>query len=162
MTSAISTRNRKAGALCRFCAQPARRSPPLQLISVLPPESDDRLVLITNLVLSNGSDLARLHESEEHANNATSTSFDPEAWLSSTYRPTLNIVDAARELYVGNDVREISHSYAHNLDETVDMITREVQDAREGGLRTICFVTGVPFTQEKHWLGLKSSTKEAA
>ena len=100
---------------------------------------------VTNLVLSNGTDLAqRLHESEEHAGIVTSTSLDPKTWLSSTYRPTLDIVGAARELYAGNDVREISHSYAHNLDETVEMIAREVQDAKECGQRTICFVTGVP------------------
>ncbi len=100
---------------------------------------------VTGLVLSNGSDLTQwLRRSEQHAVNVASTPINPWTWLSSAYRPTLDIVAAAREIYAGNNVREISHKYAHNLDQTVDMLARAVQDARECGRRTICFVTGVP------------------
>ncbi len=100
---------------------------------------------VTELVRSNGDDLAYwLRKCEHHNVDTGSTPLDLKAWLDSDYRPTLNIIEAARELYRGNDVREISHSYAHNLGATIDMLTREIDEAQEKGHRTICFVTGVP------------------
>ncbi len=68
----------------------------------------------------------------------------PERWLSSPYRPTPTIIEAATLLYERHDVRELSHRHAHNLDRTTDMLLREIADAQRHGRRTICFVTGIP------------------
>jgi hypothetical protein len=43
-----------------------------------------------------------------------------------------------------HDVREITHSYAENLDKTTDMLKTAILDAKEKGKHTVCFVTGVP------------------
>lgn len=69
---------------------------------------------------------------------------DYQAWLNSSYRPTLSIIEAALRIYEGNDVREISHRHAHNLDQTTDMLIREIEDARRKKHRVVCFVTGIP------------------
>jgi len=65
-------------------------------------------------------------------------------WLDSIYAPTPSIIEASVRLYQGNGVRELSHRYAHNLDVTTDMLLRQVERTRRQGVRTICFVTGVP------------------
>ncbi len=68
----------------------------------------------------------------------------PKEWLNSPYRPTPTIIEAATRLYEGHGVRELSHRHARNLDQTTDMLLREIDDARRSGHRTICFVTGIP------------------
>ena len=72
------------------------------------------------------------------------TVLDPHRWIESAYRPTLSIIEAAERLYDSHGVREISHSYASNLDATTDMLARVIRDARVNGTRHVCFVTGVP------------------
>lgn len=69
---------------------------------------------------------------------------DPTAWISSAYRPVLTIIEAAERLYENHGVREISHSYAQNLDKTTDMLTETIIYAKNYKKRCICFVTGVP------------------
>ena len=69
---------------------------------------------------------------------------DAHRWSSAPYRPALTIVEAAERLYRGHDVREISHSYADNLQATSDRVVQAVQQAQACGLRLVCFVTGVP------------------
>ncbi|MYB89167.1 MAG: DUF2075 domain-containing protein, partial [Proteobacteria bacterium] len=68
----------------------------------------------------------------------------PDDWIRSGYRPTLSIIEAAERLYSNHGVREISHSYASNLDATTKMLARVIHDARTNGSRHVCFVTGVP------------------
>lgn len=68
----------------------------------------------------------------------------PKQWMDSPYRPTPTIIDAATLLYEGHGVRELSHRHAYNLDQTTEMLLREVRDAQQFGRRTICFVTGIP------------------
>ena len=69
---------------------------------------------------------------------------DPLAWLKSGYRPTPTIVEAARRVFAGHDVRELSHAYADNLTLTTDAIARVIQQAKANRRRVACFVTGVP------------------
>jgi DUF2075 family protein len=69
---------------------------------------------------------------------------DPHKWIESAYRPTLSVIEAAERLYGNHGVREISHSYASNLDDTTDMLAKVIRDARATGTRHVCFVTGVP------------------
>jgi DUF2075 family protein/broad-specificity NMP kinase len=60
--------------------------------------------------------------------------------------PTPTIIEAARVLYEGQNVREISrcHAGAENLTRTSAAIMRAIQLARSSSRKTICFVTGVP------------------
>jgi hypothetical protein len=78
------------------------------------------------------------------AHRPDSVPIDPVSWDNSSYRPSLSIIEAARELFGGHTVREISHAYADNLSTTTDALIAAIQDAQAGHLRTICFVTGVP------------------
>jgi hypothetical protein len=69
---------------------------------------------------------------------------DPLAWDASPYRPSLSIIEAATTLFAGHSVREISHAYADNLSATTDQLIDAIHTAKQQGLRTLCFVTGVP------------------
>lgn len=71
---------------------------------------------------------------------------DPSIWVSSRYRPTPTIVEAATALYNNHTVKDISRSDAGavNLGKTTDTIAEIIRIAREQSLKTICFVTGVP------------------
>ncbi len=72
--------------------------------------------------------------------------FDADAWVNSGYRPTPTIVEAARALYSRHDVKEITRSDADalNLGRTQDAISRVIDASRAHGLKSVCFVTGVP------------------
>jgi schlafen family protein len=74
----------------------------------------------------------------------SNTTIDPMAWLQSGYRPTPTIVEAARRVFAGHNVRELSHAYADNLTRTTDVIAGVIENAKCHGRRVICFVTGVP------------------
>lgn len=71
---------------------------------------------------------------------------DPAVWLDSIYSPTPTIVEAAQALYQGHAVEDISRSEAgaENLTKTRDAITKIVTESRQRGLKSICFITGVP------------------
>ena len=105
----------------------------------------DRERDVSTLVKTNGASLGsyllRLHSDGDRT---PAESIVPEQWLDSPYRPTSTIVEAATLLYEGHDVRELSHRYAHNLDQTTEMLFQAIEDAQRHGRRTICFVTGIP------------------
>lgn len=65
-------------------------------------------------------------------------------WLTSAYRPTPTIVEAAQTLFRGNRVADITHGFATNLTDTTQALVRAISDARTTSSRTICFVTGIP------------------
>jgi hypothetical protein len=69
---------------------------------------------------------------------------DARAWSTARYRPSPGILETAREVYAGNDVRSISVSYADNLGATVDAVRQLIARSRERDERLICFITGVP------------------
>ena len=100
---------------------------------------------VTDLVCTNGSNLAAwFRKCSQHPQNEDISCINAEAWLASNYCPTPNIIESAKALYEGHTAREISHSYAEDLDKTIEMLAEEVRSARLSGHRTICFVTGVP------------------
>ena len=72
--------------------------------------------------------------------------FDADAWVSSGYRPTPTIVEAARALYSRHDVKEIARSDADalNLGRTQDAISAVIDASRAQGRKSVCFITGVP------------------
>lgn len=66
------------------------------------------------------------------------------AWNQSAYQPTPDILAAARAVYAGNEVRDISFAYADNLTLTVDSIRHHIASTRENREHLAIFVTGVP------------------
>lgn len=71
---------------------------------------------------------------------------NPEVWQSGRYHPTPTIVEAARALYAGHSVEEISRSDAGvaNLTVTANRLATLIAQVRQRGEKAIFFVTGVP------------------
>lgn len=67
-------------------------------------------------------------------------------WAAGAYKPTPTIIEAAMALYGGHRVEEISRREAEaiNLTQTSSRIDTVIQEARAGGHKAICLVTGVP------------------
>ena len=100
---------------------------------------------VGTLVKANGTNLGDcLLQIQNDYDQTLATPITPAEWLNSPYRPTPTIIEAATLLYEEQDVRELSHRHAYNLDRTTEILLREAADARRLGRRTICFVTGIP------------------
>jgi hypothetical protein len=71
---------------------------------------------------------------------------DPVFWQRGRYHPTPTIVEAARALYAGHTVGEISRSDAgaENLTVTANRLAELIANVRQRGEKAIFFVTGVP------------------
>jgi hypothetical protein len=82
------------------------------------------------------------------------------AWENSRYCPTPTIVEAARALYAGHGVADISRSDAGaiNLSETSTQLIRIIENTNVGKEKAICFVTGVPGAG-KTLIGLNMATQ---
>jgi len=97
--------------------------------------------------MANSSSLPHLLEKAVFEyRDLTALPVDHERWNSAEYVPTPTIIEAARVLYEGQNVREISrcHAGAENLTRTSAAVMRAIQTARSNSRKTICFVTGVP------------------
>ncbi len=81
-------------------------------------------------------------------------------WEEGRYRPTPTIIEAARALYSGHSVDDITRRDADaiNLTETSEQITTIIRDSKERSNKSICFVTGVPGAG-KTLVGLDIATK---
>lgn len=73
-------------------------------------------------------------------------SCDAAAWESGRYCPTPTIIEAARALYAGHHVADISRSEAGatNLTDTSEQLSAIIETCRRERRKAICFVTGVP------------------
>jgi hypothetical protein len=80
------------------------------------------------------------------ATGSPRSAIDTAGWQQGRYLPTPTIIEAARALYQGHSVAEISRSDAgaKNLHETTDAISQIIADARAGRKKALCLVTGVP------------------
>ncbi|HXE55896.1 MAG TPA: DUF2075 domain-containing protein [Tepidisphaeraceae bacterium] len=78
------------------------------------------------------------------ASTAGSDGVDADSWESARYSPTPTIIEAAQKLFGGHQVREISHAFSDTLDRTSKVISDAISRSRSEGIRTICFVTGIP------------------
>jgi len=78
--------------------------------------------------------------------HCTGPDIDAVQWADGRYQPTPTIIEAARALYGGHGVEAISRNDASaiNLSETSEAIARVIQESRDHGRKSICFVTGVP------------------
>jgi hypothetical protein len=67
-------------------------------------------------------------------------------WEKGHYKPTPTIIEAARALYFGHSVEEISRNDAEaiNISRTSKEIYKIIDSSRQQKRKSICFVTGVP------------------
>ncbi|MCF6402957.1 DUF2075 domain-containing protein [Chitinophaga filiformis] len=67
-------------------------------------------------------------------------------WENSAYRPTPTIIEAAKALYKGHNVQEISRSDsgAINLSRTATAINKIIEHTKTNKRKSICFLTGIP------------------
>jgi hypothetical protein len=67
-------------------------------------------------------------------------------WENGHYKPTPTIIEAARALYFGHSVEEISRNDAEaiNITKTSEEIYKIIDLSRNQKRKSICFVTGVP------------------
>lgn len=74
------------------------------------------------------------------------STIDVAMWESGRYLPTPTIVEAARALYAGHAVEDISRSDAGaiNLAMTSKAVDRVIENSKLKNRKSICFVTGVP------------------
>lgn len=122
---------------------------PVLCATAAPSVKDSRTPTSSSFVapirLANASDLTAVLLSAYSAQHDPDRSpIDIDSWVSAPYRPTLSVIEAAERLYENHDVREISHSYASNLDATTDLLAEVIREARTLNRRSVCFVTGVP------------------
>lgn len=83
---------------------------------------------------------------ELHLASATGEPIDGKAWGAGRYQPTPTIIEAARALYSGHSVVDISRSDAgaSNLTHTSNYVSTVIADAQKHGRKAICLITGVP------------------
>lgn len=69
-----------------------------------------------------------------------------EEWLNSSYEPTPTIIEAAKALYAGNTVGDISNSQASaiHLERTEKAVASIIDESILSNYKAICFITGVP------------------
>lgn len=81
-------------------------------------------------------------------------------WENGRYHPTPTIIEAAKALYGGHKVEEISRkdAGAENLSTTSGTINEIIKASRANSWKSICFVTGVPGAG-KTLVGLDIATK---
>jgi hypothetical protein len=65
-------------------------------------------------------------------------------WDASQAHTTRTVIEEAQRLFAAHDVREVSHAHADNTTEAQDSLIGIVGQSRADGLRSICFLTGVP------------------
>ena len=83
-----------------------------------------------------------------------------DGWENSPYRPTPTIVEAARALYAGHSVADITRNESgDNINATCAKINDIIKDCKENNKKTIIFVTGVPGAG-KTLVGLNIATEK--
>ena len=112
-----------------------------------PPTLGEVIDSVSPIWFANADSLERVIEQTLTAYRSPSAdSIDPIRWDAGEYAPTPTIVEAARVLYEGKNVREITrcHAGAENLTKTSAAVMQAIEQARQEGRKLICFVTGVP------------------
>ncbi len=91
---------------------------------------------------------------------APGPSIDKATWEAGRYHPTPTIIEAAKALYGGHKVEEISKkdAGAENLAVTSDTVDDIIKASKANSWKSICFVTGVPGAG-KTLVGLDIATK---
>jgi hypothetical protein len=125
------------------------------VISITP---HNRISGLFQTICTNSTDLGTVINKvvlELHSRN-----IDPSSWESARYCPTPTIIEAARALYAGHNVSDISRNDAGaiNLTETSDRLSEIIEGTKARGEKAICFITGVPGAG-KTLVGLNIATR---
>lgn len=122
------------------------------LLPVIDPDGVYRPIRVTGATFRDALDAVLQREPER--------AVDAAEWLSSSYRPTPTIIEAARALYAQHAVEEIARhdAGAENLRVTSHHIEEIVAEAKRQQQKVICFVTGVPGAG-KTLVGLNVATR---
>lgn len=122
---------------------------PLLIASETPPQTldvagtvhDDRL--LRPIRVGRAQLAAAMQAAADHLRGDPIVAAD---WETGRYLPTPTIIEAARALYAGHTVAEISRSdaSASNLTRTSNAIDEVIASSRAERCKSICFVTGVP------------------
>ena len=101
---------------------------------------------VARIELTNGSNLNEIITKYSSAVPITLKPVAIEGWELGRYKPTPTIVEAARALYEGHSVQEISRSEAgvQNLSLTSNFVHDLIEKAKADNSKIICFITGVP------------------
>ena len=101
---------------------------------------------VARIELTNGSNLNEIITKYSSAVPITLKPVAIEDWELGRYKPTPTIVEAARALYEGHSVQEISRSEAgvQNLSLTSNFVHDLIEKAKADNSKIICFITGVP------------------
>ncbi len=93
---------------------------------------------------ANGTSLAEVMQFVERCSDGPT--IDAEVWAAGSYKPTPTIIEAAKALYNGHGVEDITRreAAAINLSQTSRKVEEIIQGARKNKHKAICFVTGVP------------------
>jgi hypothetical protein len=133
----------------------ATRAPELPFVIALTPHNDRLFAPIKSNGDSLGDIIRAVHEfiGDEPA-------IDARRWEQGRYRPTPTIIEAAKALYNGHSVAEISRSDAGGaeLHSTTQRIGDLIADARAKSYKAACFITGVPGAG-KTLIGLNVATQ---
>ena len=71
-------------------------------------------------------------------------SIDLSDWLDAPYHPLPTLVDAARRIFRDEPLPHVKRALAAGIPETVELLSRLVDETASAGGRSIAFVTGVP------------------
>ena len=120
-----------------LCAENAKHTPVGPLIV------DDG---VANVLKANSQTLAEALRMAARYPGQDKRPLSNEAFDFADYRPTPNIIEAARSLYSGHSVAEIGRgdAAAQDLQASSDRLEALVQSARNDRKKIICFVTGTP------------------
>jgi len=101
---------------------------------------------VSQCLLANEKNLTEVLLDAYTINHSKKILIDPDKWENSEYKPTPTIVQAAKALFAGQKVEDISNSGADsiNLTLTSGYIIDIINDARTNRKKVVCFVTGVP------------------
>lgn len=100
---------------------------------------------IYNPLISGADQLQKLLMDVLEHSGATEADYI-ENWIISPYTPTPNIIEAARTLYENHSVEDITRHEADEVstDATISYLLKIISQSKREGLKSICFVTGVP------------------
>lgn len=100
---------------------------------------------VVECLRANAKTLPKLiHSSFEFYHSENEKSIDAFKWEQSEYKPTPTIIQAAKTLFAGQKVQEISNYGADNLSKTSKYLIQTVKEAIKENKKIVCFVTGVP------------------
>ncbi len=100
---------------------------------------------VAKLCLANGENLKEVIQEFGPFNRPIDPSI-LNKWENGRYKPTPTIIEAARAMYEGHSIEEISRSEAgaQNLSVTNAYVQGVIKQAKEKKEKAICFITGVP------------------